>query len=410
MVSLELRSILCVPFRVSRDLRGAIYVDNRVHRGAFDEGGQRLLERLADQAALIIGKIRDIEEIRRLNERLGERIVEQESDLETARRTLREVGVPAPAGGLVGDSQAARAVRELLERAAPSSLSVLIEGASGTGKELAARALHELSQRSGGPFVTENCASLPESLIESELFGYKKGAFTGAEADRQGMFERADGGTLFLDEIGEMPSGLQAKLLRVLETGEVRRLGDSTSRPVNVRVVAATNRDLEREIGEGRFRADLFYRLAGLRVQMPPLAQRTEDIPLLVDHFLRLERARDGVERRVHQRVLTRLCRRPWPGNVRELRNEVARLCVLSEGDLTDPELVSAPGPALERGPSGTLRSMAEIEREAIQDVLDRVGGDKQRAAEILGISRSKIYQRLREWKEDTEPGDFLHS
>ena len=271
------------------------------------------------------------------------------------------------------------------------------------GKEIAARTLHERSRRAEGPFVSENCAALPESLIESELFGYRRGAFTGAEEDRAGLFERAHGGTLFLDEIGEMPLALQAKLLRVLETGEVRRLGDSENRPVNFRLVAATNRDLEKESAEGGFRQDLFYRLDGLRVDMPTLAERPEDIPELVAHFL----AQDGTPgsaRRATRQVLSALARRGWPGNVRELRNEIARLAVLSEGDLDDPTLVRRPsvssaptGGAAGTG-SGAPKTLAEVERAAILEALTYTGDDKRRAAELLGISRAKIYQRLKDW------------
>ncbi len=402
VVSLELRSILCAPFRVCAKVRGAIYVDHRVHADAFTKRSQRLLELLADQAALAISQVRRLEEIRQLNGKLEQRIVVQQTDLESARRALREVGLPAPAGGLVGDSSAMQAVRQLIERAARSSLSVLIHGSSGTGKELVARALHELSPRSAGPFVTENCAALLESLIESELFGYKRGAFTGAERDREGIFERASGGTLFLDEIGEMPIDLQAKLLRVLETGEVRRVGDDTPRKVDVRVVVATNRDLEREVREGRFREDVFYRLAALKIELPDLAQRTEDVPALVDHFMRLENAKSGTQRTISRAVLARLCRRPWPGNVRELRNEIARMCVLAEGDLDDPELVSEPGPLLSTpaNSGGAVRTLADLERDAIVGALQRAGGDKARAAQMLGISRAKVYQRLKEWKD----------
>ena len=195
-------------------------------------------------------------------------VLEKEADLETARTALREVGLPPPAGGLVGGSSAIRVVRSLIERAAPTELPVLITGPSGSGKELAARAMHELSPRRKGPFISENCAALPPDLIESELFGTSKGAYTGADRDRPGMFERAQRGTLFLDEVGELPPELQAKLLRVLETREVRRVGESSTRSVDFRLVVATNRDLEQEVGAGAFREDLYYRLNGLRVEL----------------------------------------------------------------------------------------------------------------------------------------------
>ena len=400
VVSLDLRSVLCVPFRVSEGLRGALYVDHRVRRGAFSERSVRLLSLLADQASLAILQVIRIQEIRELNRQLNRKVVQRESDLITAQRALREAGRVAPLGGLVGSSTAMREVHQLLERAAATAIPVMVTGDSGTGKELAARAIHDLSARQSGPFVTENCAAIPESLIEAELFGHVRGAFTGAESDRPGMFERAHGGTLFLDEIGEMPVELQAKLLRVLETSELRRVGDSATRKVDFRLVVATNRDLEACVEAGTFRADLFYRLDGFRISMPAISERTEDIPALVDHFLRLHEAEDGLRREVTNAVLTRLCRRAWPGNVRELSNEVARLCVLSSGDLDDPELVRVPGQS--RGPGtsdGAVRTMAELERQAILDALRQTGGDKRAAAGLLGISRAKIYQRLKEWK-----------
>jgi len=404
VVQLDLRSILCAPFEIDADARGAIYVDHRLHAGAFGPRAERLLKLLADQAALAIQKVRRLDEIRRLNERLTERVSRQATDLAAARRSLRAVGLPAPAGGLVGESESMLAVRALIERVAASDLSVLVHGASGTGKELAARALHELSDRREGPFVSENCASLPESLIESELFGYEKGAFTGADRAREGLFERANGGTLFLDEIGEMPSELQSKLLRAIETREIRRLGDDRPRPVDVRLVTATNRDLETEVRERRFREDLYYRIAGMKVKMPALDERIDDVGLLVRHFLDEVERKDGRHREIAPAVIARLARRTWPGNVRELRNEVARLCILSEGDIVDPELVSMPGPSAAGARSvttGELRSFAEIERDAILGTLDRVGGDKRRAAKVLGISLSKLYERLKKWREE---------
>jgi transcriptional regulator with GAF, ATPase, and Fis domain/tetratricopeptide (TPR) repeat protein len=402
VVSLELRSILCVPFEITRDLRGAIYVDHRLRKGAFDDRAEKLCRLLADQAALAILQIKRMEEIRALNRELERRVVEKEVDLQNARRALREAGAPEP-GTLVGTSRAIRKVQEVIARAASSDLAVLIVGESGTGKELAARSLHEQSPRRRGPFVSENCAALPASLIESELFGYRKGAFTGADRNRPGLFEQAGGGTLFLDEIGDLPLDLQAKFLRVLETSEVRRLGDDTSHKVDFRLIVATNRDLEREVREGRFRQDFFYRLDGLRVRMPSLSERTEDIELLVEHFLRLEEANGKPRRRVSKKVLAALARRTWPGNVRELRNEVARLCVLSEGDLDDPTLISRPasfGPDL--GVKEIL-PISELERRAIQAALEKCGGDKRRAAELLGISRAKIYQRLKDWEDGAQ-------
>ena len=237
-------------------------------------------------------------------------------------------------------------------------------------------------------------------------FGVEKGAFTGAVARKEGRFERADGGTLFLDEIGELPLELQAKLLRVLETSEVRRLGDTRVRKVDIRLVAATNRDLEAEVRAGRFRADLYYRLDGLRIELPTLASRVEDIPALVDHFLRLEQARSGRTRRVAPAVMAALCRRVWQGNVRELSNEIARLCVLSEGDLVDPELMREPGSTRQEAPGagGPIEPLEKLERKAIERAVAACGGDKTKAAELLGISRAKIYQRWKDWYGAGEP------
>jgi serine/threonine-protein kinase PknK len=408
--SLDLRSILVAPFRVDQDQQGVIYVDHRLRQDAFDGQSERLLSLLADQAALAIRQVRRLAEIKSLNQRLTQRVASQQSELEHARKSLSSQGLTGPLGGLIGESGPMREVRRLIERVGPSHLTVLISGASGTGKELAARAVHEASPLREQAFVAQNMAALPASLIESELFGYRRGAFTGADGDREGLFERADGGTLFLDEIGEMPLDLQAKLLRVLELGEVRRLGDDRSRPVRFRLVAATNRDLGKEVEFGRFRDDLYYRLAGLKIELPPLSSRAEDIPALVEHFLRLEAGPDRPPRRIARPVLAALSRRAWPGNVRELRNQIARLCVLSEGDLVDPSLISLPGPVAQSSSplpsSGPLPTLAELERQAIERALELTQGDKNKAADMLGISRAKVYQRLKEWRQPVSDGN----
>lgn len=401
--ALGLRSVLVHAFDVQAGLRGVLYVDHRVSEGLFDERAERLIGLLAGQAALAIRQIRRLEQIHELNHELGQRVAVQDSDLRAAHRALERSGVPVPIAGMVGESPAMAAVQALLRRAAGTRIPVLVSGPSGTGKELAAQALHSLAPWSEGPFVAENCAALPASLIEAELFGARRGSFTGADQDRTGLFERAEGGTLFLDEIGELPLDLQAKLLRVLETREVRPLGADAPVSVEFRLVAATNRDLHGEVEAGRFRADLMYRLDGLRVDMPPISERTEDIPDLVDHFLRIQESRDGIRRGIGREVLDRLVQRAWPGNVRELSNEVARLCVLSDGDLLDPDLVRPPS-AQSRpadGRRGSVIPLAELERQAILDALERTKGDKRKAAQLLGISRTKVYQRLKEWGED---------
>ncbi|MEZ6014731.1 MAG: sigma 54-interacting transcriptional regulator [Planctomycetota bacterium] len=398
VMTFELRSVMCQAFDVEVGVRGVILVDDRRRPGAFGPREERLLGLLAGQAALAVRQVRRLESIVSLRDELAARVVERETRLEVVERRLEQQGQVPPVEGLIGESEAMRAVHKLLRRVAPSELTVLVSGESGTGKEVAARALHSLSPRVKGPFVAENCAALPASLLESELFGSRKGAFTGSERDREGLFERANGGTLFLDEIGELPLDQQAKLLRVLETREVRRIGDVETRPVDFRLVAATNRDLAVEVQEGRFREDLMYRLDTVRVVMPSVRERLEDVPALVAHFTRLAAARDGRSRAVSPEVLAALAARPWPGNVRELANEVARLLVLSDGDVVDPSLVRA-APATEaRGAQDLVRPLEELEREAILAALARTGGDKRKAAELLGISRAKVYQRLKEW------------
>ncbi|HTF90516.1 MAG TPA: sigma 54-interacting transcriptional regulator, partial [Planctomycetota bacterium] len=398
VIALELRSVLCAPFRIDKTARGVIYVDHRLKSGAFTERAERMLTLLADQAALAIVQVHRLDEIRRLNRRLNQKVADTESELRHSQRALALAGLPIASNGLIGHSSAMREIHRLIELASKTRLSVLLLGPSGSGKELAARALHAQSARAEDPFVAENCAALPQALVESELFGSRRGAFTGAERDRAGLFERADHGTLFLDEIGELPLELQAKLLRVLETGEVRRLGGGDVVHVDFRLVTATNRDLAREVREGRFRADLFYRLEGLRIELPSLAQRIEDIPELVDHFLRLLAELGAAVRRVSKPVMKALCARPWPGNVRELRNEIERLCLLSTGDLDDPALVSQPDLALSPHAPDQLVTLADLERDAILRALRTANGDKNEAARMLGISRAKIYQRLKEW------------
>ncbi|MEY2745638.1 MAG: hypothetical protein RL112_680 [Planctomycetota bacterium] len=407
IVALELRSILCAPFTVDQRTSGVVYLDHRVRTGAFGARAEYLLGLLADQAALAIRQVKRLDELRETARRLKQDVQAAEGSLKSTESMLSELRQLQPANGLVGKSGLLREVQRMIERAAPATLPVLLTGESGTGKELAARAIHARSLRAGGPFVRESLGALPPALLEAELFGWKRGAFSGAEGDRVGILESATGGTLFLDEVGELPLDVQAKLLRALESGEVRRLGESRPRPISPRIVAATRYDLEAEVRAGRFRADLYYRLDGLRIRLPSLAERQEDIPLLVEHFLRQESVRMSRSFTIAPEVLAALARRAWPGNVRELRNEVARLCALSEGEIVDAELVR---PVQELAPTPKdeldvpLLSLAELERLAIAKALRSSEGDRGKAAEILGISRAKIYQRLKEWREAGVP------
>ncbi|MFE8596794.1 sigma-54 dependent transcriptional regulator [Archangium violaceum] len=311
---------------------------------------------------------------------------------------------------MVGQSPAFRAMMDTLRQAAPSTATVLLLGESGTGKELAARALHEQSNRARGPFVAINCGALPESILEAELFGVERGAFTGAVARREGRFERASGGTLFLDEVGEMPLSAQVKLLRVLQEGELERLGGTQTVKVDVRIVAATNKDLQREVAEGRFREDLYYRLNVVEVRIPALASRREDIPLLADAFLRRFASKNGkVLRGFSPDALSTLENYAWPGNVRELEHAVERAVVLARSDVLEvgdlPETVRK-GPLGSAGqlviPIGT--PMEEIERRVIHETLRHTKGDKTLAARLLGIAARTIYRKLEREASET-PG-----
>lgn len=313
---------------------------------------------------------------------------------------LADLGAP---GGrtMVGQAPAFRAFMDTLRQAAPSTATVLLMGESGTGKELAARAVHELSPRAKNAFIAVNCGALPESILEAELFGVEKGAFTGAVARKEGRFERAHGGTLFLDEVGEMTLPAQVKLLRVLQEGELERLGGQQTVRVDVRLIAATNKDLSREVAEGRFREDLYYRLHVVELRIPALASRREDIPLLADHFLRRFAAKNG--KPVHGFSLETLAileNYAWPGNIRELEHAVERAVVLSRGEMLNPEDLPE---TVRKGPTGSANAvlipigtpMEEVERRMIQETLRHTKGDKTLASRLLGIAARTIYRKL---------------
>ena len=334
-----------------------------------------------DEPLAGIELFRDVGDVRELERRLRE------------RRSLH---------GIIGRSRAMQDLYDLIEQVAPYDVPALITGESGTGKERFADALQYLSERATKPYVKVNCAALSPSLVESELFGHKKGAFTGATQDRRGCFEEADGGTLLLDEVGELGPALQAKLLRVIQQGEVQRVGEDRTRHVNVRIIAATNRSVETEVAQGRFREDLYYRVAGVRLHIPPLRERSEDIPLLAEHFLErcateaTARGRPRTPPRLHESARDALMARPWRGNVRELEN-VLRLAFirLPPGrDLLPADLLlpAAPG---ESQPGDDL-NLATLERSAILRALDRSQNNLSAAARLLGIDRTTLWRKLR--------------
>jgi DNA-binding NtrC family response regulator len=333
-------------------------------------------------------------------------------ELEVARRRLRESGV---LGSMVGSSSRMREIFGLIEQIAPSNVPVLITGESGTGKELVARTLHALSPRKARPFVAVNCAAIPETLIESEIFGHEKGAFTGAAERRAGCFELASGGTLLLDEIGEMPIGTQAKLLRVLEERKVRRLGARTEQDVDVRVLAATNRDPEGAVEQGHLRADLFYRLNVFNIHMPPLREHVEDLPAMAEAMLNEMNEKHG--RRVSgvaASMLDRLMSYDWPGNARELRNSIERAVILCpDGAPLDaghlpPGFGKTKAAATPTSDNGTIAvqvgaTVGEAERMLILRTLEATGQNKTRAAEILGVSLKTLHNKLKEYNRSGE-------
>ncbi len=337
-----------------------------------------------------------------------------------AERAAIPTAAKSSLGGLLGGSAAMRAIFDALERAAPTTAPVLVTGESGTGKELAARAVHATSPRAHQPFEVVDCGGLPPTLIESELFGHERGSFTGAASDWEGAFERADGGTIFLDELGELPLELQPKLLRVLGEHEIRRVGGKRVKRVDVRVVAATNRDLRREVNAGRFRADLFYRLAVIQVRMPPLRDRLDDLPLLVRGLLESIAKERGLEAHIEpdQELCEALARHTWPGNVRELRNYLEQLLILRvpppfAGEAREPGEAAreppAPAPSgavaasfegLDRLPLRTAKSelLERFERHYVERLLEQTGGNVAEAARRAGVDRVTLFRTIRRY------------
>ncbi len=337
-----------------------------------------------------------------------------EQELEVTRRQLRQSGV---LGSLVGISKPMQQVFGLIERIAPSNVSVLITGESGTGKELVARTLHDLSDRKNGPFVAVNCAAIPETLMESEIFGHEKGAFTGAFERRQGCFELAEGGTLLLDELGEMPIGTQAKLLRVLEERKLRRLGARTEQDVDVRVLAATNRNPEEAVANNQLRSDLYYRLNVFHIAMPPLRDHPEDIaPMVAAMIAEMNQKHGRRVAGVSPNVLARMNQHSWPGNARELRNLVERAVILCQdaGVIEEDHFPAGFGrptaPAYGSSDSQTISirvgaTVDHAERLLILHTLEHTGQNKTRAAEILGISLKTLHNKLKEYEAARQPG-----
>jgi transcriptional regulator with GAF, ATPase, and Fis domain len=390
----QILSMLAVPLWQGDEIRGLIQADNRSSAGMFDEGDLEIALLLGSHAALALDNASLVSRLQIAEERLrGENEYLKERQL--GERTFDDI---------IGDSSAMKQVFDALRKVVDTRATVCVEGETGTGKELIASAIHYQSRRHDKMFVAQNCAALPENLLESELFGHKKGAFTSADTDKKGLFEIADAGTLFLDEVGEMPLSLQAKLLRVLQEGTIRPVGATAERAVDVRIITATNRDLADEVEKGRFRQDLYYRLMVFPIRLPPLRERREDIPLLADHFLRkYVREYRGEVAGFSQECLDAMAAYQWPGNIRELENEIQRLVIQTEsgawievGDLS-PRLRKVEGTINRIAPKkGTLKEMMEqVERWLLAEALREHDNNKTRTAQTLGITREGLHKKL---------------
>ncbi|MBM4242780.1 MAG: GAF domain-containing protein [Deltaproteobacteria bacterium] len=403
LTGVRTQTLLAAPLRARRGIIGVIEVVNRRGGASFDDQDLALLDALAGSVAIALE-----------NARLYERVKASEEKLRTEVGVLRrDLARRDRFAEIVGTGPAMSEVFRLMESAAASPIAVLIEGETGTGKELVARAVHRESPRSDGPFLAVNCAAFQDTLLESELFGHRRGAFTGATSDRRGLFEAAEKGTVFLDEVGEMPASMQAKLLRVLEQGEVIPVGDTRPRRVDVRIVSATNRDLRTEVAERRFREDLYYRLSAFPIQLPPLRARREDVPLLAQAFVAGAAERHGKRiAGLDPAALDHLLRFDWPGNVRELRNEMERAVALAhEGDtiaathLSERARAASPqagepsafaSAATDRTGLPLLEARDRFEARYIAEVLRQQNGNVSHAAKALGLSRVMLQRKMK--------------
>ncbi len=374
----NVRSVLAVPLSIKEKLRGVIYVDSDRQREHFNRDSLEFMQFFAQQTALAIENARLYEQLRQEN------------------RQLRVQVEQAVAGEFIGQHPSVKRILEMAVKVAPSDAPILIEGESGTGKEVLARIIHRLSRRKDKPFLVHYCGALADSLMESELFGHKKGAFTGAVSDKPGLLEMAHGGTFLLDEIGDLRPNIQANLLRVIQNGEIKRVGETRTRRIDVRFLGATHRDLRREVSEGRFREDLYFRLNVVNIRIPPLRERPTDIPLLAEHFLRKHlpvsgKTIDGFDKKAKQKLM----QHNWPGNVRELENVVRRAILLCETSAIGENEILFESSVLSRYPAGTLQ---EIEREIVLQTLQELGGNRTHTARRLGVSVRWLQYRLKEW------------
>jgi len=386
VMQLKVSSVICVPLLDRGRLLGLIYVGNDSIRDLFQQDTLRILTVFSSQASLIVANALLLNELRVDNKRLNERLEQYRF------------------GEIIGTSPPMQQVFRKVEKIAATDISVLITGETGTGKELIAREIHNRSPRTGKPFVTINCGAIPENLLESELFGHVKGAFTGAISNKQGKFQAADGGTLFLDEIGEMPIELQVKILRALQERVVYRVGDTRPETCDIRILAATNRDLDKEIAGGRFREDLYYRLNVVNVELPPLRQRGEDVLVVARYLLsRYSREYDVKVKGLSPNAAVAIRKHAWPGNIRELENRIKKAIVLCESSVIGPDDLGLTGDVLPH-----ILTLAEakdkFQRDYINEVLALNNGNRTKTARDLGVDPRTVFRHLE--KESDEPGD----
>ncbi|MFC1587028.1 sigma 54-interacting transcriptional regulator [Planctomycetota bacterium] len=427
VVSTNLASLLCVPLIVREENYGVIYLDNHDQKSVFNKHDLRYLRSFADQASLAIFNAWQFEEIKdkqaelvqekdhveKLNLLLEEKVNRTEEELDLVKqdfeKSKQELKLKYRYDNLIGKSAPMQTLYRMLDKVTDSHFPVLIQGSSGTGKELVAKAIHYNGPRKDARFIGENVSAISSTLLESELFGHVRGAFTGASRDKKGLFELAHKGTLFLDEIGEMSLEMQKKLLRVLQEGEIRQVGGKDVVKVNVRIISATNRDLKKMIGSGDFREDLYYRLNVFNILIAPLRERKDDIPLLVEHFLeRIAKDQGMAKKTIGTEVIRYLLNYDWPGNIRELQNEVEKLAALSD-DSIDAELLSPhildfkAGAQSDDEDSYQLvgKTLREIERETITQTLQHLRGKKVEAARMLGIPRKTLYNKIKYYELD---------
>jgi transcriptional regulator with GAF, ATPase, and Fis domain len=369
----SIRSAICAPLLFRGDVLGVIYLDNRASEGSFSQDDLMFLSALSHQAGIALR-----------NSRLHRQVIQENIRLENALK---------PRFQIIGDSEKMKKVFSTIKKVAPSDVTVLIQGDTGTGKELVARAIHSLSPRNDNPFVAVNCAAIPKELIESELFGHEKGAFTGASSARVGRFQLAHTGTIFLDEIGDMSLDMQAKVLRTLEEKEFQRVGGTKNIEVDVRVITATNKDLKKAVEEGKFREDLYYRLNVISIELPPLRERKKDIIPLVDYFIARR------VKRISSKAQQLLLSYHWPGNVRELKNVIDRAVVLGDGKVLQPEDLPHAIRRKEEIIPVPLDTLDEVEADHIIRVLRNTNRNKSDAARILGVTRQTLDNKIKKYK-----------